>query len=126
MMIPSSKISETILEFGKDLILSLPEDHTKAEFEAVISIVITTWNAVVMDRWDDKNHFENDLLSKLDEMPKEMRIMIKRLIKRKKKKFANDIRGIGKHWVREENGEYIFGCEARLNVENMPIDNSVH
>ena len=126
MKIPSSKISETILEFGKDLILSLPENHTKEEFEAVITIVITAWNAVVMDTWDAKNHFENDLLSQLDKMPKEIKIMIKRLIKRKKKNFADDIRGVGRHWLREENGEYIFGCEARLNVENVPADSSIH
>ncbi|QIL90504.1 hypothetical protein GNX18_12610 [Microbulbifer sp. SH-1] len=125
-MIPSTKISLTILEFGKSLINQLPQEHTKQEFEAAIGIVIVVWNAVVMDTWKADNHFESDLLERIRSEPKEYQLVIKRLIKRKKKKFGNDPRGVGNHWVREEDGEFIFGCEARLDVENVPSTGPVH
>jgi hypothetical protein len=49
-------------------------------------------------------------------------LTVKRLIKRKKTKFANDLRAVGEHWVREESdGGLIFGCEARANIENIEL-----
>ena len=125
-MIPNTKISQTILEFGKSLILALPSNHSKDEFEAAITIVITTWNAVVMDSWDNKNQFESALLSSIKSAPKEAQIEIKRLIKRKKTKFGSDPRGVGNHWIREQEGDFIFGCEARLNVENVSASKTAH
>ena len=125
-MIPNTKISQTILEFGKSVILQLPDDHTKEEFESAIRIVITAWNAVVLDGWNKSNRFERELLSTMRNVPKEAQIEIQRLVKRKKKKYGSDPRAVGHHWVREENGEFIFGCEARLNVENAPAENTRH
>ena len=119
-MIPNTKISQTILEFGKSVILQLPDDHTKEEFEAMLSIVITTWNSVVIDAWNKTDKYERELIERLENAPKQVKIDVKRLIKRKKSKFSADLRAVGNHWVREKNGEYIFGCEARGNVENFP------
>ena len=125
-MIPNTKISQTILEYGKSLIPALPEHHTKAEFEAVISIVITAWNTAVMDNWNLNNSYESDVFSAISSLPKEAQLEFKRLIRRKKKKFGSDPRAVGNYWVREENGEFIFGCEARLNVENVPTSSTAH
>ncbi|MEC8375482.1 MAG: hypothetical protein VX078_11830, partial [Pseudomonadota bacterium] len=52
----------------------------------------------------------------------------KRLLKHKKKKFSDDIRAVGEHLIREKQEEYIFGCEARLDMEKMPMheDNPKH
>lgn len=125
-MIPNTKISHTILEFGKSIILQLPDGHSKEEFEAAISIVVVAWNAVVMDTWNKTDKFERELLGRLEEGPKQAKIEVKRLIKRKKTKFSTDFRAVGNHWVREQDGEYIFGCEARGNVENFPAENAKH
>jgi len=125
-MILSTKISQTILEYGKSLILALPEHHSKEEFEAVISIVITAWNTVVMDGWNKNSKYESDLFSAISPLPKEAQIEFKRLIRRKKEKFGLDPRAVGNYWVREENGEFIFGCEARLNVENVSTPSITH
>jgi hypothetical protein len=125
-MIPNTKISQTILEFGKPVILQLPDNHTKEEFEFVIRIVISVWNAVVMDGWNKSNRFETELLSAIENAPKEAQIEIKRLLKRKKNKYGSDPRAVGEHWVREQNGEFIFGCEARLSVENAPAEKTKH
>ncbi len=125
-MIPNTKISETILEFGKSLIIELPSEHSKEEFEAVITIAITAWNAVVMDAWEKTNKYESELLSTMHTAPKEVQIEIKRLIKRKKNKFGSDPRAVGNHWIREQDGELLFGCEARLNVENASASDTTH
>ena len=125
-MILNTKISQTILEFGKHVILQLPDDHTKEEFESVIIIVISVWNAVVLDEWNKTNRFERILLSTIESAPKEAQIEIKRLLRRKKKKYGSDPRAVGDHWIREQNGEFIFGCEARLDVENAPTEKTKH
>ncbi len=114
------------MEFGKSVIQQLPDDHTKEEFESAITIVITVWNAVVMDDWIKSDRFETELLSTMKNTPKEVQIEIKRLLKRKKKKYGHDPRAVGDHWVREQNGEFVFGCEARLNVEDVPAEKTKH
>jgi hypothetical protein len=125
-MIPNTKISQTILEFGQFVISQLSDNHTKEEFESAIKVVIAVWNAVVMDGWDRSNKFETELLSAIENAPKHTAMEIKRLLKRKKKKYGSDPRAVGNHWIREQNGEFIFGCEARLNVENAPANNTKH
>ncbi|MCG5526616.1 hypothetical protein LRB11_17070 [Ectothiorhodospira haloalkaliphila] len=125
-MIPNTKISHTILEFGKSIILQLPDDYSKEEFEAAISIVIVVWNALVMDAWNETDKFERELMERLEEGPKQAKIEVRRLIKRKKAKFSTDLRAVGNYWVKEQDGEYIFGCEARGNVENFPAEKTKH
>ncbi len=125
-MFPNNKISHTILEFGKELILALPNNHSKAELESTMRVIITVWNAVVLDSWNKNDRFETELLLTMADQPREMQIITKRLLKRKKKKFANDPRAVGKHWVKEKNGELVFGCEARLDLDKVAENNVVH
>lgn len=125
-MIPNVKISQTILEFGKELVLALPNSHSKSELEATMRVIIAAWNAVVLDGWNKNDRFEKELISTLKDQPREMQIITKRLIKRKKEKFANDPRAVGKHWVKERNGELVFGCEARLDLEKVSSEGTVH
>ena len=124
-MIPNTKISHTILEFGNPVIIQLPTPHTKQDFEEAIRIVIAAWNAVVIDSWNKNDKLEKQLLAAVETAPKKAIIEIKRLIKRKKKKFTSDPRAIGNHWIREQNGEFLFGCEARLNLEKIKINTEV-
>ena len=62
---------------------------------------------------------EKMVLDALSQAPKEGQLQVKRLIKRKKTKFSDDIRAVGDHWIREEQGDFIFGCEAE------PVTDSV-
>jgi hypothetical protein len=121
-MIPNTKISHTILEFGKEIVLALPDNHSKSELEATMRIIITVWNALVFDNWNKSNRFENELMSTVNDLPREMQIIVKRLITRKKKKFSNDPRAVGNYWIKEKQGEFIFGCEARLDLEKIATE----
>ena len=89
--------------------------------ENAMQLIITVWNSLVLDAWHKTDANEKRLLETISREPKMVQLEIKRLIKRKKKKFADDIRAVGEHWIREEQGEYIFGCEARLDIEKMPV-----
>lgn len=125
-MIPNTKISGTILEFGKELIFSLPNNYSKAELESAMLIIITIWNAIVLDGWNKNDECEKKLISLMEGLPRKMQIIIKRLIKRRKKEFANDPRAVGNHWVIEKNGELVFRCEARLDIEKVFPEGSSH
>jgi len=113
------------LEFGKPLIFALPPNHSKKNFELAIRIIIAAWNAVVIDSWENDNGLERELISSMQAAPKEAQIEIKRLIKRKKKKFGFDLRAVGEHWVREQDGGFVFGCEVRISVENAPYSDTL-
>ena len=125
-MIPTVKMSHTILEFGKGLINELPDDHSKAELEAALSLIIAAWNAVVIDSNNKNNEFEHNLLQTLKNEPKEFQLIVKRLIKRKKSKFNHDPRLAGENWVKESDGGFTFVCESRLNVENAESSSTTH
>ena len=82
--------------------------------------------AVVLDSMNKNNKFETELIATMKNEPRKMQIIVNRLIKRKKKKFSDDPRSVGKHWVKEKNGELIFGCEARLDIEKISTDGALH
>lgn len=125
-MIPIRKISETILDFGKSIFQSLPQDASKSQFEASARVVVCAWNAVVLDTWHKTDKNEKSLLSTLSEEPKEMQLIIKRLIKRKKTKFSNDQRGVGHYEVIDRDGDLIFRAEARGDIEHMQASDIIH
>jgi len=66
------------------------------------------------------------LLELVDNEPFEVKLAIKRLINRKNKKFGDDPRSVGNYWIKEEDGEFTFGCEALLDLENVEFDAIVH
>ncbi len=120
------KISQTILEFGKSVFLELPSECSKEDYGAALRIVIAVWNAITIDSWNGNDDGERELFKVFDSMPKEQIIVFKRLIKRKKNKFPKDLRAVGEHWIREENGEFIFGCEARGNSKTPIQSKTIH
>jgi len=118
-MIPARKISETILDFGNSVLQSLPEDASKKQFEAAARVIVCAWNAVVLDTWHKTNQNEKTLLATLANEPKEMQLIMKRLLKRKKNKFSSDPRAVGHYEIIHRDGEFIFRAEARGDIEHM-------
>lgn len=107
------KVSQIILTFAEPIISVLPEGYTKEEFDAVIKIALTVWNALAIDAWEKNNAHETAVLLATRQMPDEAKLMIKKLFKRKKSKFSSETWAVGDHWLREENEHIIFGCDAR-------------
>lgn len=111
-------VSKVITDYGSTMTNQLPVDYNKAELEAAMSLVVIAWNVVTVDSWHQNNEQEQLALSTVAQ-EREALLMLKRLIKRKKKKFSQYTWGVGNHWVREnEDGGLVFGCEARGKTEH--------
>ena len=124
-MFPTRKISETILDFGKSVFQSLPDDASKSEMEASANVVVCVWNAVVLDEREKIDKNVKALLFTLSEEPKEIQLIVKRLIKRKKKVFSNDLRGVGHFEIIDRGGEFVLRAEARGELEHMQAHDAV-
>ena len=120
-MIPTRKISETILEFGQPVIEELSEDISKEVFESAMNIIVTVWNAVTLDAQNKNTNYEKELVKALLPGPIEIQNMADILIRRKKESFSLDPRMVGNFSVidKDGNGEFIFRAEARLEVDNL-------
>ena len=125
-MIPNVKISHTILEFGKEIINQLPKGYSKNDLDAAMKVILSVWNSVTVDSWNGNKENEMVLLKAIEVAPKQVQLEFKQLIARKKKFFSNDLRAVGKHWIREDNGQLIFGCDARANVADLPANTKLH
>ena len=108
-----SKLSHTILEFGRNLIALLPEPHQKNELEACMDTIVLVWNSVTLDSIHGTTKNTDAVFEVLRNEPPEYVLHIKRLVMRKKRHFSTDLRGVGNRWIKEKNGELIFGCDAR-------------
>ena len=93
-MIPTKKISLTLLEYADPLIQNLGEGYSKRDLETVLKLAACVWNACVLDQWHktDKNvtAVRQDLL-RVDPMAA---AFVDVLIARKKQLFGLDPRGI--------------------------------
>lgn len=112
-----SKISHTILEFGRNLISLLPEPHQKNELEACMEIIVLVWNSVTLDTIHGITKNTDAVFELLKDEPPEYVLHIKRLVMRKIRHFSTDLRGVGHRWIKEKNGEWVFGCDARVIAE---------
>jgi hypothetical protein len=50
-MIPTKKISLTLLEYAEPLIHDLPEEYSQHELEGVLKLAAFVWNTCVLDQW---------------------------------------------------------------------------
>lgn len=109
----SSKISETILQFGEPLIAELDESCARHEFDQCLRVVISVWNAVTLDKVEGTDRWTTSLHEHAGSGPPELNGLLQELVERKKTLFGDDVRGVGEHWIRGENGDFVFGCDAR-------------
>ncbi|MGL6041547.1 MAG: hypothetical protein ACRC01_10145 [Deefgea sp.] len=107
-------ITQTVLTFAQPVLVGLPKPCSKEQFAGVMRTVLTVWNAVVKDGLEGGEKHETAVLATIATAPKPVQLMVKRLIKRKKTKFAEFDQVIGQHWVHEQGGEVLFGCEAAV------------
>jgi len=123
-MIPTKKISLTLIEYADPLIQYLPHGYSQHDLEKVLKLAATIWNACVLDQW----HSTNDnvqavrqlILRSGDAVPV---AMVESLIKRKMECYSNEPRAITNECVVVKNGEFVVRAEARLDVQNIPIQN---
>ena len=124
-MIPVTKISETILEFGYGFLQEIPEDCSKSEFEAAISLIVGVWNASIVGGGEGKNNSyvqkyieamkpTQDMSEEEVVMQDEIIVVIKKLAEIKEEYYCHDLRVVHEYSVRQERGEFILSCLAKL------------
>jgi hypothetical protein len=113
------KISETFLDFSMPLLEALGDRATKQQFESVLRITYSVWNAVNFDSIKGGTKYVSMLRKamKNDIMGKDL---IEELISRKDNKFGNDIRVIGEYTLRMVKGEWRLRADVR-DVSNIDL-----
>jgi len=95
---PTRKISETILDFAQPLLVHVDSTMPQEAIRQGIGIAVTIWNVFVLDRVNGNSNFQN-LMRKQLGAQWETNPVIKALVERRKKHFADDLRLIAEHRV---------------------------
>ena len=108
------KISETLLDFAHPFIEMIDGNTTQQDIENGLMIAITVWNSLVFEVvQNDPLHLERLRNSILKSDNPQGWMMMEDLIKRKREKFADDLRAISDFSVTYSNGNLNVRAEAR-------------
>ena len=111
---PVRKISETLLDFAHPFIEMIDENTTQQDIENGLMIAITVWNSMVFEViQNDPSYFERLRNLIVEDDNPEGWMMMEKLIKRKREKFADDLRAISDFSVTYSNGNLNVRAEAR-------------
>lgn len=117
VLIPKTKISMTILEFGEPLFAQFPECPPIDVLRSALGIVITVWNAhtLAMPIWGEPHHLDNvkKQLSGPD-VPPWTDEVVAALTQRRRERFKDDPRAVGEWTIRPAPDGIVFRCDARL------------
>ena len=125
-MIPTKKISLTLIEYADPLIQDLEEGYSKNDLEAVLKLAACVWNACVVDQWHKTTENVTAVRQQLAHAHPISAAIVDALIARKKQSFGFDVRGITNECVILKNGEFVVRAEARLDVEHIDIKGRSH
>ena len=109
---PDRKISETFLDFADPLLAPLGPRATVKQMEQALKIAFTVWNGVVYDKVNGNTHFL-DMMRNQTRHNREVAALVERLIVRKRKRFGDDDRLVGKFKFIRKRGELRLRAEAR-------------
>ena len=125
-MIPTKKISLTLIAFADPLIEELPAEYSRSNLEQVLKLSAGIWNACVLDQWHTTTDNVSAVRRQIAQTDPMTIAIIEALIARKKNLFGLDHRAITNECVVIKNGEFVVCAEARFDVENMNIVSRVH
>ncbi|MDC0710911.1 hypothetical protein POL68_20735 [Stigmatella sp. ncwal1] len=113
----AAKISQTLLEYAAPLLHQLPPEASLQQRQALLQIVMTVWNALVVAQWVHQDML-SDLYRRMETLPTPdrtlMRTWVDTLVERKKQHFADDLRAVGRWELRlRPNGQVSLWAEAR-------------
>lgn len=125
-MIPTKKISHTLIEYAQPFIQDLPDGYSKSDLEAVLNLAVGIWNACVLDQWHNSTENVAAVRRQISGEPSAPATMVDALIERKQQMFANDPRGITNGTVVEKQGEFVVRAEARLDIQSMDVQSRIN
>ncbi len=124
--VAQGKISLRLLEFAEPMIDEAFEsdgDPIAADLESVLKLVVTIWNAKVMEQIGQGSGFVKEierLVLQNPDLPAKAKSMARLMLKRKATEFPEDLRFISDFSVYlAPDGELRVKAEARLAPELM-------
>jgi hypothetical protein len=109
---PNRKISETLLDFAEPILAFLGPQASQAELTQALEIAVTIWNAIVLDAVENSSKNLEMVRDALGSHRLENPI-IQTLVDRKRRFFADDMRGISDFQVSMKNDGLVLRAEAR-------------
>lgn len=95
---PTRKISETIIDFAQPMLAQVDSTTSQESIRQGFMIAVTIWNVFVMDRVNGNSDYQT-LMRKHLGAQWEANPVIKALVERRLKNFADDMRCISDHHV---------------------------
>ena len=96
--LPTRKMSETSIDIAQPILAHVDSTTSQGIIRQRVLIAVTIWNAFVMDRVNGNAEFQTLMKKQLGEQW-EINPVIKALVKRRKKDFADDMRLVSEHQV---------------------------
>lgn len=125
VVIPSRKLSATLLEFGEQLLSQLGDEAPLPVRQQSLQLVITVWNAgaMAMPLWG-----KPELLRQFEQTLAQTAIasattdLLKQLLVRRREQFGTDPRTVGEWGLRSApDSGYVLHCEAHLPTQGRPF-----
>jgi len=116
---PDRKISETLIDFAQPFVAMIDERTTEEQVRHGFLLAVTVWNAVVFDAVDGNTKYLDMIWQRLPSASEDD-LLLRHLVDRKKRHFANDMRAIGKFTVTYEEGHLHVTAEARDPYSSKP------
>lgn len=116
-------MTDTLLEFAQPLLALADENTTPEQLEELLKLVVTIWNAVVVDAWGQGTHHTAELEAAMagEGSPPEMSSLFHEFLRRKRELFADDLRAIDQVAVEADGaGGLVVRAEARLPARPTP------
>jgi hypothetical protein len=120
-MIPTKKISLTLIEYAQPLIHNLPKGYSKKDLETVLELATGIWNACVLDQWRKSTENVDAVRHQIAQAHPISVAIVDALIERKMRVFGSDPRGITNESVVVKNGEFVVRAEARLDIQFLDV-----
>ena len=121
-MIPTKKISLTLLEYAEPLINELEDGYSQSDLESVLHLATCIWNSCVVDQWHSTTENVELLRRQISKAENSIpTAIVEGMIQRKKQCFGADPRAITNECVVVKNGEFVVRAEARLDLQNIPV-----
>ena len=108
---PTRKISETILDFAQPMLVLMDSTTPQDTIRQGFGIALTIWNGFVLDRVNGNSDLQN-LMRKQLGAHWEANPVIKALVERRMKYFADDLRLVAEHRVSFVNNGYSLWAAA--------------
>ncbi len=117
VLIPTTKISETILDFGEPLFAQFDELPPIEVLRSALKIVITVWNGHTLSTpaWGEPDHLDRmTALVLASDVAPEMGALLESLSRRRTERFKDDPRAVGEWSIEPADDGFSFRCEARI------------